>query len=445
MSSFLLMDRLSSLIFLFTLISACSMFFLRLERRSHYVSRLIGGGLLMFAYAVIRPPILNDLPSYIISFSILFLVSIPYMCFCQNISIQDAAFCAIAGYSVQHICSVGYKLLGAVTGRDAAYHILADGSISLDFLNISLFIFIYAAVYTFINYRFARRIKYGENIAIGNSATIAIILLVLLLDIILSSIVDIHHQRTPDMEYFVCFTLTNLISTLLCLLVLFGQLFRKALKEELLVIEQLRQQEHKQYEISKETIDMINIKCHDMRHQIHALRHAETIDPDALKEIEKSINIYDSMIKSGNEALDVILAEKSLFCQKNGILINNIIDGEKLGFIRPSDIYSLFGNLLDNAINSVMKLDADHRIISLSVKPKDDLLAITCRNYYSGAIIMQNGLPQTSSENTSRHGFGVRSMKLLIDRYGGTITFSTMHDVFNVNILLPRNSSAEKP
>ena len=374
----------------------------------------------------------------------LFVATIPYIFMCQSISWQDAAFCAIAGYSVQHICSISYKLIGALIGHQAAYHVLADGSMRFDYLNIALFIALYAAMYTFIYYRFARRIKYGENIAIGNSATIAIILLVLLLDIVLSSVADIHRLTTKDMTYFVCFTVTNLISSLLCLLVLFGQLFRKTLKEELLIIDQLRQQEHKQYEISKETIDIINIKCHDMRHQIHNLRHADTIDPVALKEIEKNINIYDSMIKSGNEALDVILAEKSLFCQRNGIVINYIVDGEKLDFMRPADIYSLFGNLIENAIHSVLQLSEDHRIISLSVKPRNDLLAVTCRNYYSGNIQIQNGLPQTTSEDKVRHGFGVRSMKLTADKYGGTITFSTLNDVFNVNILLPCKQAGSK-
>ena len=68
------------------------------------------------------------------------------------------------------------------------------------------------------------------------------------------------------------------------------------------------------------------------------------------------ISIYDSMLKTGNEALDVIFAEKSLVCRKNDIKLNCMIDGAKLSFMENTDIYALFGNLMDNAIEAIEKL-----------------------------------------------------------------------------------------
>ena len=80
------------------------------------------------------------------------------------------------------------------------------------------------------------------------------------------------------------------------------------------------------------------------------------------------IDIYDSMLKTGNEALDVIFAEKSLLCRKNDIKLNCIIDGAKLSFMETADIYVLFGNLMDNAMEAVEKLsDVDKRIVSVNV------------------------------------------------------------------------------
>ena len=68
----------------------------------------------------------------------------------------------------------------------------------------------------------------------------------------------------------------------------------------------------KQYEISKQTIDLINVKCHDMKHQIRAISRQAAIDPAALEEMESVISIYGTIVKTGSQALDIILAEKNL-------------------------------------------------------------------------------------------------------------------------------------
>ena len=153
--------------------------------------------------------------------------------------------------------------------------------------------------------------------------------------------------------------------------------------------------------------------------------------------MENTINIYDSLPKTGNHALDIILAEKSLYCQKNDISISYIIDGKKLNFIRESDIYSLFGNLLDNAIQSTIHLESEKRIISISVRSEGDLVSINSHNYYSGQLQIQDGLPLTTKKDTRFHGFGVKSMVMIVEKYGGNISFSAKDQIFNLNILFP--------
>ena len=180
---------------------------------------------------------------------------------------------------------------------------------------------------------------------------------------------------------------------------------------------------------------MINIKCHDMKHQIHQLRHSGSITNEALKEVENSIDIYDSIVKTGCDALDVILAEKSPFCQKNSISINCIVDGEKLSFIRETDIYSLFGNLLDNAIRSVMELEKEKRVISLTVKSRGQLLSVNSHNLYTGELHFENGIPKTTNSNKDIHGFGIKSMMMTVQKYGGNLSLQANDGTFNVNIL----------
>ncbi len=194
------------------------------------------------------------------------------------------------------------------------------------------------------------------------------------------------------------------------------------------------------YTLSKEVTESINMKCHNLKYQLAALRHsaASQVDKQVLREIENGVMIYDSIAKTGNECLDTILTEKMLLCEKNGIRFTYIVDGEKLDFLQPIDIYSIFGNALENAIESVSKLRPDEqRVISLNISARGKFLIVNLKNSYRGELTIENGLPVTSKADTQCHGFGLKSIRLLAQKYGGEMTFSTRENVFSLNILLP--------
>jgi hypothetical protein len=64
------------------------------------------------------------------------------------------------------------------------------------------------------------------------------------------------------------------------------------------------------------------------------------------------------------------------------------------------------------------------------------MLIIQQDNYYTGKIKFDDeGLPITSKEDKNYHGFGIQSMKLIVDKYNGTLTTYVNADVFHLNIL----------
>lgn len=79
---------------------------------------------------------------------------------------------------------------------------------------------------------------------------------------------------------------------------------------QLLVMKDIMRREKEQYEFTKENIELINLKCHDLKHQIHALR--ENASEPYIKKIEDAVMFYSAAAKTGNDVLDVILTEKSL-------------------------------------------------------------------------------------------------------------------------------------
>ena len=158
-----------------------------------------------------------------------------------------------------------------------------------------------------------------------------------------------------------------------------------------------------------------------------------------VKEIEDVISIYDSTVKTGNEALDIILTEKSLYCSKHDIKLCCIIDGEKLSFMKSADLYALFGNVIDNAIEAVERLDSGKRTISLSVKQINSFLTVNIHNWYEKEISFIDNLPKTTKSDTSMHGYGMKSVQMICRNYGGEMSINTENKVFNLNIVFPLN------
>lgn len=211
-------------------------------------------------------------------------------------------------------------------------------------------------------------------------------------------------------------------------------------QRELDTLHQLQAQREEQYRISKENIALINQKCHDLKHQIAALRtlrDGEAIDRQ-ISEMENAVMIYDSAVKTGNAALDVVLTEKSLFCEANGINLTCLIDGRALDFVEIVDLYSMFGNALDNAIESVMKeSDVNKRVIQTAGYREQDFFLIRVRNYCEQPPILIDGVPRTSKEDIGYHGFGIRSICATAQKYGGDITIDVGANYFSLQILLP--------
>ncbi len=169
-------------------------------------------------------------------------------------------------------------------------------------------------------------------------------------------------------------------------------------------MERMWYQQKKQYEIAKDQMQVIDRKCHDLKYQVAAMRHIEnpTEREKNLKELEQSIRIYDSIVKTGNEILDTLLSEKSLICEARDITIHCVIDGKKLFFMDSIDIYALFGNAIDNAIECVEKFsEKEMRFIDICVAEKQHFLYIRFRIQSSGhrsmRMICQRPRRKTSS------------------------------------------------
>lgn len=219
-----------------------------------------------------------------------------------------------------------------------------------------------------------------------------------------------------------------------------NELFKKGdLRKELYMINLLWQKEQEHYQIAKETIAIINQKCHDLKHQIYALRGVSGQErEDYLEEIADSVQIYESLVKTGNEVLDTILTEKSLICRERGITVSCVADGGGMDFINTVDLYAIMGNAIDNAIEAVEKIESkEFRCIDVRIYRKKQFLVINVINPLEGQLVYENGLPLTTKREKNAHGFGLKSIEYMAKKYGGILRVCEEDGCFSLTVLLP--------
>jgi len=298
---------------------------------------------------------------------------------------------------------------------------------------------IYGAIYTVVYFLHTKRlnnIKDRESTTDKKMLSISIILFALI--VLFNLFMQGYVWRTPVTQAY----RGAFIIFMGCTMAAFAQLAlfnMKNLNREVTLLKKFLHEKQRQYEISKETIDIINHKCHNLKHHIQAYRVASQDEKDnTLLEIEKAVMIYDTVVKTDNEAVNIILTEKTLHCEAQKIRLACIVDSKDLGFISTIDVYAMLGNALDNAIECVEQYeDPLKRIISLNIHSENGFLIIRMDNYFEGNLDMEEGLPLTTKKDKNYHGFGVKSIKLLVEKYNGTVLIDIIDKSFSLQIVIP--------
>lgn len=224
------------------------------------------------------------------------------------------------------------------------------------------------------------------------------------------------------------------------ILYLQNELFKKSsIKQERDLMNMLWQNKQEQYELAKENIELINQKSHDLKHQIQALRKLNKEEFDAyLNEMEESVEIYESIVKTGNDVFDTILTQKSLYCKKRNIQVTCVADGSQMDFIETVDLYAILGNALDNAIEAVEKFEeTEKRQIDVMIHRQKNFLVMNFINPIPEKLKYDDEFPVTTKKDKKYHGFGLRSIQHFVKKYDGVLNISEEDGCFSLKIMIP--------
>ena len=192
-----------------------------------------------------------------------------------------------------------------------------------------------------------------------------------------------------------------------------------------------------QCNIMQESIDNVKSIRHDLKLHLTALQKFTSGNKEAtdylnqlLGDIEQS-EIYSD---TGNIAFDSIINFKLRNAKTENINVyTEIFIPQKIN-IETADVVTILGNLLDNAIEAVAKVN--NKKIKLNIKYDKGCLLINADNTFDGTINYDNKKTIISIKNESDHGYGLKNIRKAIEKYNGHIDITHDNNVFSVGILL---------
>lgn len=424
-----------SFLFVAELLLAEFMFIYRLKRRRFFALRAMAGVAACFLFAFLFPVVSDNALYCSLIFLSIFSFTVLAGKFLFRNTWMTVLFCCLAGYTTQHLSYELYSIALSLSGTAQSNSFYGSAEFWEIFPNLAVFViylFIYAVVYCISYFCFSRKLTGNEEVFLKKPFIFVFTIFILIIDILLNAIV-VYTPESGAMVYTIIISVYNVLCCIVSLYLQFEVALRRKIERNYVTVQEMLDRVKKQYALSKENIEIINIKCHDLRHQIRNMSGVP-LSPGAIKDISNSISIYDSTVKTGNDALDIILTEKSLVCSSEGIQFSCIADGEKLNFIDAADVYALFGNIVDNAIEAVRKVSPDKRSISLRVRQVGKMLVATSSNYFSD-IVRSHGEIQTTKADKHFHGFGLKSISYICERYGGSVDIKTENNIFIISLV----------
>ena len=202
---------------------------------------------------------------------------------------------------------------------------------------------------------------------------------------------------------------------------------------ELMVIQQLKYQRENMEDIKELNEEMRKIK-HDLKHQLSYIVEGlkdQKVD-EMIKILETSYKEIDKtniISFSDNETLNYILQSKNKFAMQKGVKLRCEITYENSSIMKDEDLIILLGNLLDNSVENTYEGGE----VLLKITKDKGLLHIKISN---PVLIDEVDTSVTSKQDKRNHGFGMKSIYKIIDKYDGSLEKQVRDGVFLIDILM---------
>lgn len=422
-------DKAAGWFFQFTLLGSGIVYARMIERKPENRKKVLLNVVFFFLFcsAVIHLSVYETLLTELFSRTAAFLFLVHLLYIGKQVTVQTAVY-----YAVWAFCTWQLLYEACIISRNLGADFWINKRLLLGISDLLIF----AAGYLFVGLVTGKIITdYGHKKIGSRQLGLALITFVIFQTMVF---VPENMEAVFQSQRWLNIYITQIL--LGVVLYLQNELFVKSeLRKELEIMGLLWKKEKEQYQLSKENIALLSQNIHDLKHQVHAIRNASKEDLDQyLEEIEGRIQTYEAIVKTGCAALDTILTEKSLYCKDHDITISCMADGRQMDFLNTVDLYAILGNALDNAIEEVDKfLEKDRRQIDVLICRRQQFLAIEITNPMEGKLVYEDELPVTTKGSRRIHGFGLKSIRYMLDKYNGFFTIKEDGRCFSLLMLIP--------
>ena len=407
---------------------AALVFCLPLRHRPHFWARACGMLLPLLLLAQLLDPLAQSttlwqqqlllLVLYVSFFALL--GGMIYLC--TDINKKGALYCAVWSLLIAQCAYESWCFLELqFTRYGHPLNMASPWAVLVQLLSGAVF---FAAVYILL----ARQLPYKGEYHIGPRQLFSAFFIGILFMVQAAVLDNARAEHTP-----LSLTVTILIGQFYFITLLYFQseLFKKsAMEKEMNELNLLYERQRQQYQVARQNVQIINKRCHELKVQIANLRKLspEEVPQERIDEAERAARLYDANRNTGNEVLDVVLTEKSLLCESRGIQLNAVANGSCLGFFEAGDLYALFANALDHAVESAVQTSRPEcRVIDLLVCVRQGFVVVN--------IISPLRPPEQQANRSAQYELKV--IRRIVQKYKGTLTLEEQGEFFAEKIIFP--------
>lgn len=214
-----------------------------------------------------------------------------------------------------------------------------------------------------------------------------------------------------------------------------------AQKSKFALIEKENELYCKQCELMQTSTQELQAFRHDLNNQFVAMnellikgRYNDLkIHLQTLAKLTGERTVYST---TGNVAVDGIINYKLQNAMINHIRVTADVAVPSELSIEIADIITILGNLFDNALSAIMQLPEEERSLSLKLVYGQERLIISMSNPYKTDVRYENGEIVTTKKDTRNHGFGIKNIEKVVEKYNGYMEITHDNQIFTTDLLL---------
>lgn len=179
---------------------------------------------------------------------------------------------------------------------------------------------------------------------------------------------------------------------------------------------------------------------HDFHHHLQTLRgQLESGEIERalryIDELDQNLMHVDTLLKTGNVAVDAILSAKLSQAKAKGIAVTVKARIPDRLLLSDVELSIVIGNLLDNAMEACAVSGANAPFIRLYMVMKRHMLYFSMLNS-AGDKLTKRGT-RFATRKGGAHGFGLRRAEAILEKHGGWVKYNSEDGAFTSEFLVP--------